>query len=647
MKRLAVLVLFLSVCGLSPAPSSAQFQANVYTPPDADRSVVAQGRDHLRQVVSDLRQQSRKTGTPEAALLPDVEIYLDAVDRNLAQNLFFSRQNFEQARLCLQEGESRASALKEGKAPWTRQTGVVVLGYRSSIDGSVQPYQVYVPANYAFDAALPGRLELFLHGRGGNLNEVNFIRSTGWVKGNFGSASLDHLALQPYGRGNNGWRFAGETDVFEALADCRRRYRVDENLIALRGFSMGGHGVFHIGLHYPGLWSVISPGAGFVDTKQYLNLKTQMPPWQEELLHLYDAIGYASNARNVPMISYVGELDPKLPQYRLMAEALKNENTPFEEIIAANTEHRYEPKSLQAIIEKMAPLKRHPESRVDFVTFTLRYPACKWVRLEGLEHQWQRSEVHATMSEDAIAVSTRNVSALRLSPADLAAGHIRSIEIDGETIAVQMKTTHPSLAFMKRGGRWSAGSLAGLRKKPGIQGPIDDALFGPMLAVSGTGAAWNEGAEKWSRQELQRFRDCWGRYFRAALPETTDAQISPDDIRQKNLYLFGDPGSNAVLRRILNKLPLRWTRESITIKGKTYSAADHLPLLIFPNPENQNRYVVIDTGMSFSRADQEGSNAQQYPHLPDYAVIRIDPDHFTDDRKKDTELAGFFDESWR
>ena len=196
------------------------------------------------------------------------------------------------------------------------------------------------------------------------------------------------------------------------------------------------------------------------------------------------------------------------------------------------------------------------------------------------------------------------------------AGRISSVAIDGQTVRVPIKTAPSGIALVKRAGHWQLGVPIGLRKKPGLTGPCDDALFGPMVAVAGTGTAWNDGAGKWSQMELQRFRECWGRYFRATLPETTDAKLSRADIRDKSLYLFGDPGSNAVLRRLLPKLPLRWTKETIAIKGKTFSAKDHLPLLVFPNPENPERYVVIDTGMTFSRADQEGSNAQEIPTSP-------------------------------
>jgi hypothetical protein len=68
---------------------------------------------------------------------------------------------------------------------------------------------------------------------------------------------------------------------------------------------------------------------------------------------------------------------------------------------------------------------------------------------------------------------------------------------------------------------------------------------------------------------------------------------------------------------------------------------------VFPNPKNPSRYVVLNCGFTFSRADWQGSNARQYPHLPDFAVLKIDPEHYSDDHRGAAVLAGFFDESWR
>lgn len=53
------------------------------------------------------------------------------------------------------------------------------------------------------------------------------------------------VILEVFGRGNNAYRFAGETDVFEAFEDLFRREnaegatKLDINRVLLRGFSMG------------------------------------------------------------------------------------------------------------------------------------------------------------------------------------------------------------------------------------------------------------------------------------------------------------------------------------------------------------------------------------------------------------------------
>jgi len=584
---------------------------------------------------------------------PDIEIFLVAVERNLRQNLFFSRTNADQAISCLREGESRAAAAARNDAAWSRQTGTIVLGYRSKIDGSVQPYQIYAPTGFDFASKKPVRLDIFLHGRSANLNEINFIRSAGWMRSAFGGATHSNLVLYPYGRGNNGWRWAGEQDLFEALADLQKRFNIDPDGVTLRGFSMGGHGAWHIGLQHPGDWAAVSPGAGFVDTKQYRKITEMLPAWQESLLHLYDPIDYAANSRNLPLWAFVGALDPARAQHDLMYAALRKEGAPFEELLGPETPHRYHPESLRRIVDELNKARRKPQAAVvDFVTYTLRWPECKWVRIEGLEHHWQRAEVHARDLSplSTIEINTRNVSSLtftipRRSPAvrKLPINSERTLIIDGKTIKLSDMRVH----LVKGSGGWDRGEQKGLRKKPGLQGPIDDALFGPVLVVSGTGKPWTDGVGRWTSQELDRFRSGWVEYFRAELPVKADKDLTGGDGRTHNLYLFGDPGSNLVLRRLLPKLPIKWSPEAVTVVGQTFQTRDHLPMLIYPNPENPERYVVINCGFTFSRADWQGSNAQQYPHLPDYAVIRYDPEHFSDDRTKDVEAAGFFDERWR
>jgi hypothetical protein len=256
-----------------------QFSSPAYTLTDAEQRELRDGRDALGRSIDAIKARPDNPANL-AYRIADVEIYFEAVDRNLRQKLFFGAGQVKQARACLAEGQRRLEALSRGETPWLQKPGIVLLGYRSEVDGSVQPFSIYVPEGRKLNdpTPTPAPLDIFLHGRGGNLNELTFISSTNWLDSTFGKGNKPkNLVLYPYGRGNNGWRFAGERDLFESLAAVKKLFKVDENRVSLRGFSMGGHGAWHIGLHYPGLWSVVSPGAGFVDTKQYQKLTAPMP----------------------------------------------------------------------------------------------------------------------------------------------------------------------------------------------------------------------------------------------------------------------------------------------------------------------------------------------------------------------------------
>jgi predicted peptidase len=139
--------------------------------------------------------------------------------------------------------------------------GLVVRGYSSKIDGSVQPYGLVIPENYAPAGTDRVRLDLWFHGRGETLSEVNFLAQRRTQVGTF--APPGAIVLHPYGRYNNAAKFAGEVDALEALDSVKRRYRIDEDRITVRGFSMGGASAWQMAAHYPGMWAAANPGAGF------------------------------------------------------------------------------------------------------------------------------------------------------------------------------------------------------------------------------------------------------------------------------------------------------------------------------------------------------------------------------------------------
>ena len=76
-----------------------------------------------------------------------------------------------------------------------------------------------------------------------------------------------------------------------------------------------------------------------------------------------------------------------------------------------------------------------------------------------------------------------------------------------------------------------------------------------------------------------------------------------------------------------------------------YPAGSSALILIYPNPLNPNKYVVLNSGFTFREYDNL-NNARQVPKLPDYAVV--DTTTSADERfPGKIAAAGFFNEDWQ
>ncbi len=183
-----------------------------------------------------------------------------------------------------------------------------------------------------------------------------------------------------------------------------------------------------------------------------------------------------------------------------------------------------------------------------------------------------------------------------------------------------------------------------------MQGPIDDAFTSPFLCVRGTGRPWNPAVQAWSDANLKRFAYEWRRYFRGELPVKDDTAVTEDDRRRCNLILFGDPGSNRWIARVLPELPIRWTREEIQLGKERHPAADHAPALIYPNPLAAGRYVVLNSGHTFHEKELASLNYLLFPRLGDWAVLKVGvkiPKEPSGPLEESVVRTGFFAEDWK
>lgn len=637
----------------------------IEVPPEVAEEL-QQGLAELEALIKPLRDD------PKAApLLPDVLVYHKAVHDALKYQEFFDGKELPVAKELLAEGKERATALAEGKAPWLEKTGPIVRGYVSKIDGSVQPYGLVVPTTYRKGAPHKHRLDFWFHGRGETLSELNFINDRRRNPGQF--TPPDTIVLHPYGRYCNANKFAGEIDSFEALAACQQDYRIDEDRISVRGFSMGGAACWQFAVHYPDRWFAAAPGAGFSETPDFLKVfqKEELKPtwYEQKLWHWYDCTDWAWNLTNLPTIAYSGEKDSQKQAADVMEMAVK----PVLElvhIIGPNTAHSYEPAAKAEIDRRMDALarigrERNPTS-VFLTTYTLRYPRMHWIKVEGLDEHWKRATVQASIdaAERKVTILPENVTQLRLRfdsgerpkfPPGRIAIQIGVAEPGNKppTLRVFANSSDRSwdVTIHKDGDDWKLGQLPPkdpnwtLRKRHGLQGPIDDAFMDSFIFVRPTGKAYTDIMAKWTDSELARAIEHWRRHFRGEPRVKDDVDITEEDIQSSHLILWGDPDSNRYITDIATKLPFRWAAGTITTGENVYTTDHHALIAIYPNPKNPEKYVVLNSSFTF-RDYAYLNNARQVAKLPDWAIVdlRTPPDALWPGKIVD---ADFFDERWQ
>ena len=635
--------------------------------PPADRAEIESGLRELAARIEKLR------AAKHAAELPNVEIFHKAADWALRYNEVFDKKQIATAKDMVKQGLARAEALEKNETPWNEATGLVVRAYRSKIDGSVQPYGLVIPepgANPPAAGAEPRGfpLHFWCHGRAEKLSELAFIAERQTKPGEFvpPGAIVCHL----YGRYCNANKFAGEVDLFEALEDIKKHYVIDPHRLVIRGFSMGGAACWQFATHYSGIWAAAAPGAGFAETAEFFKVfapgKAAPPEWERKLWRWYDCTTMAANLANTTTVAYSGEKDGQKQAADIMLKYTEKEGLTFPHIIGPDTAHKYHPDSKPKIDEIVdaavkAGNEEHPKE-VRLVTYSLIYPQVAWVRIEGMEKQWERAEVTAKWVGDRVEVKTANVTALKLAP-------LRTSEhpTGPKTVIVDGSEIMPSgdgltIPLRKNGPTWQSlpvpavsGPTLNVRapepikgppkKTPQTCGPIDHAFMSSFVFVRPTGKPLNEAVGAWTKAELDHAVDAWRKVFRGDVRVVDDLQLTQADIMFANVILWGDPASNVEIKRILPHLPLKWDATSVELGGQKLDAAHHAPVMIYPNPLNPLKYVVLNSGFTFREAAAL-NNSDQTPKLPDWALVdlRTPPGPKWPGKIVD---AGFFDESWR
>src|SRR6185437_7146750 len=159
---LAALAAMIFSFGVLALLASSEAQYAPPRPVEPDEEILKKIEDRKSKLETALQLFRReKIHDP---ILADIEVYHKAAKWITEHKEFYKKEYAEWTVEALERGLLRVGQRLIAETPWYQRTGsAVVHGYRSSIDGSVQPYAVTFPADYGKEIK-KWRVEVVLHG---------------------------------------------------------------------------------------------------------------------------------------------------------------------------------------------------------------------------------------------------------------------------------------------------------------------------------------------------------------------------------------------------------------------------------------------------------------------------------------------------
>jgi predicted esterase len=265
-------------------------------------------KDYLKNhsfLVLDLKDLS-SLGSALEAMENDVKfLHQDAVHTALAQLQWLSNYGqtppwevTDKPLQVLAEIQRMLDALRVGENPLAEVKGLNRRAFRSKLDGSLQPYSIYLPKAYSPNKRWPALV--LLHGSG--VDDAQFSANPDIHRL---SERMGMVIILPLGRDKSGWYLDQcETDIFEALSATKSSLSLDWSRIFLAGFSMGGFGTWHTGLRHPRQFAGLAVLSGLPSLPKGLPHKPQ---------YTFTPSNYAEAACSLPILVVHGAQDDAVP----------------------------------------------------------------------------------------------------------------------------------------------------------------------------------------------------------------------------------------------------------------------------------------------------------------------------------------------
>jgi acetyl esterase/lipase len=570
--------------------------------------------------------------------IEQARLWLQSLDSNEPTSILSTP--YEETKRYVETALNRAESIARarGDAVYPAISQLHERAYITNNDGSVQPYWIFVPQGFSPRQKWP--LVVFLHGYSPGISKIQ-----PWVPGpetwtQFTARGF--VLAVPYGRRNSDFVNVGEDDTLAVTREVSTRYNADPERTFLLGPSMGGYGVYAVGLHNPDRFAAIAPMCARTDMYLWFGLDREaLPAWRQVLYDADDPRRLARNAFQTPIFLQHGSNDLIVSvenSRRFFADARVLKIPAFYREISGGSHYIYFGDSVYAIaLDWMKKLRRAPTPpRMQFSTGSLRNNRAYWVSIEGFQRYDRLAGIDAHAGKgNLIEVKTDNVTRFVLNaPREyITREKPVTLIVNGVEQTEKYDATQPI--------NWPRATDEKLHKTPGRCGPIKECYRDPFLVVYG--AASDE-------MSARRFVTEWDLFADGKPPIKADKEVTDADRKNYNLILFGTRETNSLLKETSDKLPLELMPGGYRIGEQEYSADDKKLGLQFcyPSPFDDKRMIVVQSGYYWGEALPIN---HKFDLLPEYIVYsdEIDATAQTDSTLQTNHAiaAGFFDDQWQ
>lgn len=538
--------------------------------------------------------------------------------------------------------------------------------FRSAIDGSVQYYALR-PAEPAAEGL---GLILSLHGA-----SVQAQRQSEGYKAKDWASVVCPNNRRPYGFDWEDW---GRLDAMEVLALATALLKPDLARIHVTGHSMGGHGSWQLGAHFPGTFAAIAPSAGWISFSTYSGAEsygggTAVEGLLKRASSASDTLALSRNYAGHGVYILHGDRDESVPvgQARQMRARLAEFHSDFTYYERPGAAHWWGDECMDwpPLMDFLKARTRLPTAETKHVEFATAHPGisstCDWVTIEAQTRPMMTSSVNITFdaANRKFSGPTQNVSRLTLDLGTLSAsrpvkqgdqmieqralepGKPLTIELDQQKLAdVPWPSAEPRITLYREGEAWRIGGWApATLKGPHRSGPFKDAFRNNMLLVVGTGGTDEERAITLARARF----DSEAFWYRgnASIPIMLDKDFDPAADVNRNVILYGNADTNSAWNALLPDSPIRVVAGKVQVGDRLLEGIDLACLFLRPRPGSDRASVgaIAGTGPVGMRLTQRVPYFQSGVGVPDWIILGSEA---TERGIGGVRATGFFAVDW-